>query len=90
MMGQHSGTTVIEGQGFSVWSLHVLFVSAWVFSWYSGSLPQSKNMQIGVRLFSYSKLLIGVNVSVDGCLSPYVRPAMNCRDVPRLHSMMLI
>ena len=43
----------------SVWSLHVLPVSAWVFSGYSGFLPQSKNM---LRLIGDSKLPVGVNV----------------------------
>jgi len=36
----------IPGQvGPSVWSLHVLLVSAWVPSVFSGFLPQSKDMQ---------------------------------------------
>ena len=43
----------------SVWSLHVLPVSAWVFTGYSGFLPQSKNM---LRLIGDSKLPLGVNV----------------------------
>ena len=43
----------------SVWSLHVLPVSAWVFTGYSGFLPQSKNM---LRLIGDSKLPVGVNV----------------------------
>merc|ERR1712237_17615 len=55
--------------GFSVWSLHVLHVSAWVLSGFSGFLPQSKDTLIGVRLIGDSKLPVGVNVLVDGCLS---------------------
>lgn len=48
------------GQLLSVWSLHVL----WVFSGYSGFLPQPQNMH-GVIIDS--KLAVGVNVSVDDC-----------------------
>ena len=65
------------GQAFSVQSLHVLPVSAWVFSGSSGFLPHPKNMQSGSRLTGDPKLPIDVNVSVDGCLSLYVSPAMN-------------
>ena len=40
------------------------------FSWF---LPQSNNMLTGVsRLAVDSKVSVGVNVSVDGCLSPCV------------------
>ncbi len=60
-----------------MWSLHVLLVSAWVPSGYSGFPPLSKDMQI--RLIGDSKLPAGVNVSVNGCLSLYVSPAMNRR-----------
>ncbi len=56
--------------GPSVWSLHVLLMPTWVFSGYSGFLPQSKHMQ--VRLIGDSKLPIGVSVS--GCPSLYVSP----------------
>ena len=45
-----------------------------------------------IRLIVHSKLTVGVNVSVDGCLSLYVSPAMNwllVQDVPRLHPNML-
>uniref|UniRef100_A0A3P8SX42 Uncharacterized protein n=1 Tax=Amphiprion percula TaxID=161767 RepID=A0A3P8SX42_AMPPE len=49
----------------SAWSLHVLPVHAWVFSGYSGFLPQSKNM---LRLIDHSKLPVGVNVRVIVCL----------------------
>ena len=59
----------IGSQGTSVWGLYVLLVSVWVLSRYSGFLPQSKNMQTRVRLFVHSKLPVGVNVIVDGCLS---------------------
>ena len=40
--------------------------AAWVFTGYSGFLPQSKNM---LRLTENSKLSIGVSESVLGCLS---------------------
>lgn len=42
-----------------------------------GFLPQSKDMQISIMLIGDSnglELTIGVNVSVDGCLSLYNRP----------------
>ena len=42
---------------------------------YSGFLPQCNDMQ-KVRLIGYSKLSVGVNVSVNGCLSQYVSPVM--------------
>merc|ERR1712035_100792 len=77
MGGRHSGAVVSAaaaqqegpgfdsssrwGQGLSVWSLHVLLVSAWVLSGYSGFLPQSKDMHD--RLIGVSKLPVGVNVS---------------------------
>ena len=57
--------------------LYSLKRPAWILSRYSGFLPQSKNMQTGVRLTGHSKLPVGV--SVDGCLSLYVSPPMNCR-----------
>ncbi len=54
-----------EGSGFKpTWSLHVLPVPVWVFSGYSGFLPQSKDMQ--VRLIGDSKLPVGVIVSMSG------------------------
>ncbi len=68
------------GQDFSVWSLHVLPVSAWVLSGNS----QSKVMQ--VRSNDDSKLPIGVNVSMNGRLSLWVSPTMNwwlVQGVPR-------
>ena len=70
--------------GLSMWSLHVLPVSAWVLSGCSGFLPPSKDMQ--ARLIGVSKLSLGVNVSVSGCLS-MCDPAMDWRPVqgvPRL------
>merc|ERR1712035_33517 len=77
-------------QGLSVWSLHVLLVSAWVLSGYSGFLPQSKDMQHH-RLIGDSKLPVGVmrvmNVRVSGCSFLCVGPAINWRlvqGVPRL------
>ena len=63
----------------SVWSLHVLPVSAWVLSGYSGFLPPSKNMH--VRLIGDSKLSLGVSVSVGDCLS-LCGPVMGWRPVP--------
>lgn len=50
-----------------MWSLHVLLVSAWLLSRYSGFLPQSKGMQ--VRLTGNSKLAQGEKAIVDGCFS---------------------
>ena len=50
-------------------SLHVLTVSVWIFSGYSGFLPQLREMQIGVGSMGDSSLTVGVNVRVDGCLS---------------------
>ena len=51
-----------------------------------GFLPQSKDMQHN-RLTDDSKLPVGVNMSVSGCLSLCVSPEMNWRlvqGVPRL------
>ena len=45
---------------------------------YSSSHSQN-TCKLGVRLTAYSKLSLGVNVSVDGCLFLYVCPAMNWR-----------
>ena len=49
--------------------------------WFSpGSLASShrpKTCKLGFILIGHSKLPVGVNVSVDGCLSQYVSPAMN-------------
>ena len=57
--------------------LCVKFASTtWVLCRYSGFLPQSKHMQTGGKLIGHFKLLMGVNVSVDGCLAPYVSPVM--------------
>ena len=56
-----------------MWSLHVLLVSAWVLSRYSGFLPQSKDMQRN-RLINNSKLPVGVNLSMSGCLSLCTSP----------------
>ena len=66
------------GRGLSVWSLYVLPVLAWVFSWYSGFLPQSKDMHI--RLIGGSKLPEGVIVNVYGYLST-CGPVMDWRPV---------
>ena len=63
-------------RGLSVWSLHVLPVFAWVFSGYSGFLPQSKDMQL--RLIGECKLSLGVSVGVNGVC---VCPAMDWRPV---------
>ena len=53
-----------EGQGLSVWSLHVLHMYAWVLS---GFLPPPKDMH--VRLIADSKLSLGVSESVHACVS---------------------
>ena len=60
-------------------SLRVLPVLAWVYSGCSGFLPHSKNKQ--VRWIVDSKLPVGVNVSVNGCLSLCVSPAIVWRPV---------
>ena len=52
------------GQGLSVWSLHVLLVSAWVLFGYSGFLSQSKDMQHN-SLIGDSKLPVVVCLYVS-------------------------
>ncbi len=52
-------------------------MSVLVPSGYSGFVPQSKDMQVG--LIGDCKLPVGMNVSVNGCLSLYVSPAVNCQ-----------
>ena len=59
----------IPGQDISVWSLHVFPVPEWVLSIYSCILPQSINMQNWGLCWLVTKLSVGVNVIVDGCLS---------------------
>ena len=46
--------------GRSVWSLHVLPVSVWVLSGYSGFLPPTKDMR--ARFIGVPKLSVGVHV----------------------------
>ncbi len=58
-----------------VWSFNVLPVSSWALCRYSGFLHSPKTC----RLIGDSKLPVGVNVSVNGCLSLYVSPVMNWR-----------
>ena len=70
--------------GLSVWSLHVLPVSVWVLSGYSGFLPPTKDMR--ARFIGVPKLSVGVHVWVSGC-SSMCGPAMDWRPVqgvPRL------
>ena len=64
---QHSGTAASQRQGprfnsglgsLSVWSLHILTVSAWVSSGCSGFLPQSKD--VWIRLIDHAKLPLTV------------------------------
>ncbi len=50
-------------------------MSTMVPSGYPSFLPQPKDKQ--VRLIGDFKLPVGVNVSVNGCLSLYVSPVMN-------------
>jgi len=88
-LGLHGGvvastvTSQQEGRGFysrcgrSSCVEHVLPVAAWVPSGFSGFLPQSKDMQSGSLM---SKLPIGVNVRVSGCLS-LCAPWMDWRPV---------
>ena len=66
----------ILDQGISVRNLHVLHVPALVLSGNSSFLPWSKS-KLGFRLIGNSKLLLGVNVSMYGCLSLYVSHEMN-------------
>lgn len=54
----------IPGLKASLWSVHVLSVSAWLLSGFSRFLPQSKNMHVG-----NSELSVGVCERVNGCLS---------------------
>ena len=44
----------------------------------SDLLPQSKEIHTGTRLIVDSKLSIGVPVGLNGCLSLYVGPLMDC------------
>lgn len=46
------------------------------FSIFTKEMFASKDMQ-KFRLIGYSKLSVGVNVDVSGCLSLYVSPVMN-------------
>ena len=57
-----------------------------VFSVYSSFLPQSKNMQIIVRLIGDSKLIEGVNVILNGCLSLYDDAVIHWQPVLGEHS----
>lgn len=71
--GQHGGSIISIvvsqilglncGPGlFFVWSLHVLPMSAWVFSECSGFLPQTKDMS--VRLIGNSKLPLNLSIFI--------------------------
>ena len=55
---------LLPGQGASVQSLHVLPVSAWVFS----SFLSPETCRLGVRSIGHSKL----SVSVEGCLCMHI------------------
>ena len=44
--GQYCGLRFDSGCGLSAWSLYVLPVLAWVFSWFSGFLPHSKDIHV--------------------------------------------
>lgn len=54
----------------------VLLVSVWVFSRPSDFIPPSEDMQL------HPKFSIGVNVSVNACLTPYISPVIGRRPVP--------
>ena len=56
-----------DGWGLSAWSVDVFPVYAWVLSRYSDFFPPYKNVH--VRLIGDSKLSLGGNVSVHGCVS---------------------
>ncbi|MED6253762.1 hypothetical protein ATANTOWER_000700 [Ataeniobius toweri] len=94
MQGGAVGSTVALQQespgfdsqlGLSAWSLNVLPVHAWILTRYSGFLPQSNDMT--GRLSGLSKLPLGVNEFVHGCVSLYMScmslccPAMDRRPV---------
>ena len=72
----------------------ICMFSLYLFGFSPGTPASSqilKNQNWG-RLIGHSKLSIGVNVSMDGCLSLYVSPAMNwqlVQGVPCLHLMIL-
>ncbi len=55
-----------------MWSLYVLPMFVWV-------IRDSSHNPKQVRLTGNSKLPVGVNVSVNGCLSPCVSPVKNWR-----------
>lgn len=80
-----AASVLFPSQCLSVWNLHVLSMSAWVPSGYSGILPQSKDKQ--VRRIGGSEFPIdgGLRVSVCDCLSLYVSPVMNWRLVLPAH-----
>lgn len=54
----------------SIWSLHVLFVSVWLLSSFSGFRSQSKDVYVGPT--GNIELTVGVRMRVNGCLSFYV------------------
>lgn len=76
---------IIKDLGLNPWvirvPLHVLSVSAWVLSKFSGFLTLSKDMC--VRLIGELKLTIVVNMSVN-CLSLNVLSVMDWRPVQML------
>ena len=51
----------------SVWSLHILAVSAWVSSGCSGFLPQSKDVQVRVRWIGHSEFSFSVPKQAPEC-----------------------
>lgn len=62
----------------SVWILPVLSLSVWVPSGFSCFLPLSKDMNVWlIGLLRHSKLPIGVNVNVSGCLSLNIGPDLS-------------
>lgn len=62
-----------------MWNLHILTFPVWIFTNYSGFLPQFKYMH--VRLIGHSKLTIGGIVTVNGCLSICVVPAIDWQPI---------
>ena len=68
-----------EGPGFDYWVraffCGICMNSRCLCEFSSSHSP--KTCKLGVRLIGHSKLSVGVNVSVDGCLSLYDSPAMN-------------
>lgn len=76
-------TTLKPVWGLSMWSLHILPVSVWDLSCYSGFHLQTKVMHF--RLIGDSKLTMRVNVSLNVCLSVCVSIVEDWQPVQDVH-----